>query len=240
MRSVVVLPHPLGPSRTSSSPSSTSKLTPSTAGALLPPNSFTRPRTLTARGPVSSADGLCADVVPFDSTTPVWRTYAAQGRLVNFWEYDAATSGSGTSQGSGESMQDSGSEGQAGVRVARRQVLGLLLSGAGVALLSACGGAATPAVPAAPTSPPPPPTSAPAATPAVAPTTAPTPAAARQLPLRPARPRLLRRLLYLHLWSASSRQRHKRLARSRAASCAWASSATLPRSTATTLGPRST
>src|SRR5712691_13109765 len=51
IRSVVVLPQPLGPSRTSSSPSSTSKLRSSTAGALLLANSLTTPRTLTARGP---------------------------------------------------------------------------------------------------------------------------------------------------------------------------------------------
>jgi peptide/nickel transport system substrate-binding protein len=63
-------------------------------------------------------------------------------------------------------------------RVVRRRVLGLIVAGAGagagVALLTACGGAATPALPAAPTSPPPPPTSPPVATPAAVPTTPPT------------------------------------------------------------------
>ncbi len=75
-------------------------------------------------------------------------------------------------------MQDISSENQTGFKIARRRMLGLFVSGAGVALLSACGGAA---VPVAPTSPPASsstqaagaPTSAPAALPTSAPTAAP-------------------------------------------------------------------
>src|SRR6266496_802232 len=69
MRSVVVLPHPLGPSNTSSSPSSTSKLTSSTAGALLLANSLTTPRTLTARDPGDDSPPC---------TCPCGRTYPAR------------------------------------------------------------------------------------------------------------------------------------------------------------------
>src|ERR1051326_7306599 len=68
IRSVVVLPQPLGPSRTSSSPSSTSKLTSSTAGRLLPLNSLTSPRTLTAHG--HEVDSLACTIPEAQRTCP--------------------------------------------------------------------------------------------------------------------------------------------------------------------------
>ncbi|HEY1294846.1 MAG TPA: ABC transporter substrate-binding protein [Chloroflexota bacterium] len=75
-------------------------------------------------------------------------------------------------------MQDTGSVGLIRSGIARRRMLGLLLSSASVALLSACGGSVAPVAPASPTSPPPAnPTSVPTAVPTRAPAAAPTSAA---------------------------------------------------------------